>query len=110
MEESLRSGSVPLVIADLMAAPALTPVRRLTLAAETGTALTGTPPTAVILTPGQGGAAGIETRWHLSAQHKGEDRIWHLERNRARLEPPKAWSVLATDGDFKVESAPLNFA
>ena len=107
MEEALRSGTAALIVTELSDPPALTPVRRLTLAAEAGAALTGHAPTGVILTPGDGGAAGVESRWHLSPRHHGEARIWHLERRRARLEPPKAWTVTATSRDFLLEAAAL---
>jgi protein ImuA len=95
-EESLRAGAVALVVADLPAAPALTPVRRMHLAAQTGAETGGHAPLGLLLTPGDGGAQGIETRWHMAPAHEGEARIWHLERRRARTRPPRSWRVTQT--------------
>lgn len=95
-EEALRSGAAALVVVDLPAAPALTPVRRLHLAAEAGAAQ-GTPPLGLLLTPGEGGARGVESRWHMTPAHTGRVRQWRLERRRARTLPPCAWD-LAPDG------------
>lgn len=92
LEEALRSGAAPLVVADLAAPPAMTPVRRLHLAAEQGGA-SGPAPLGLLLTPDQGGAAGIESRWHMRAAHNGQRRIWHLERLRARNQPPASWRL-----------------
>lgn len=116
LEEALRSGTVPIVVGELPALPELTPVRRLQLAAEAGAEVArrdGTPaPVGLLLTPGDGGAAGIESRWHLAprpsdpAQAAGGRRLWRLERRRARLAPPAAW-VLQRDGADGFSTTPV---
>lgn len=115
MEEALRSGAAPLVVAELAEPPALTPVRRLQLAAEAGAEAArqsrDPAPVGLIVTPGDGGAAGAESRWHLAplpsapAQAAGGQRLWRLERRRARSAPPAAWT-LARDpaGSFTAET------
>ncbi len=94
VEEALRSGAAPTVIADLIEPPGLTPVRRLLLAAEQS----GTAPLGLILTPGEGGAPGVESRWFAAQSHTSDRTAWTVERRRARHDPVRAWLARRRDG------------
>lgn len=91
-EEALRAGAAALVVADLPAPPGLTPVRRLHLAAEAG-AGRGLVSLGLLLSAGDGGAQGVESRWHMAPAHTGPALRWRLERRRARTLPPAAWDL-----------------
>ncbi|MCX7889822.1 MAG: hypothetical protein N2422_08875 [Rhodobacteraceae bacterium] len=108
-EEALRAGAAPLVVADLPEPPRLTPVRRLQLAAETGAAaaigLRLAPPLGLLLTPGDGGAQGAETRWRLVPRHDPGHRRWRLSLLRARATPPAEWDLSSHSGGFVLAPA-----
>lgn len=107
VEEILRAGIVPLVIADIPGFPSLTSVRRLHLAAETGAREGREHPAALLLTPGDGGAQGCETRWYMEQKYTTDTAAWHLERRRARTLPPKAWRVTPEQRRFTIKPASL---
>jgi len=113
-EEALRSGACALVVAELTTPLRLTPVRRLHLAARAGAeaaaALGAPPPLVLLLTPGQGGCEGVETRWRMAPScsapasrlatpragpswAEGGEAAWRLELQRARLAPPRRWRL-----------------
>ncbi len=102
MEEALRSGAAPLVVAEVLVPPGLTPIRRLHLAAEAGLAAAHrdgtTAPLGLILLPGQGGAQGVESRWHMTPAPSrsllwSDEATWTLTRLRARMAPPARWHL-----------------
>lgn len=109
-EEALRAGVVPVVVAELPEPPGLTPVRRLHLAAQAGAGAMGAgapAPIALLLSPGEGGAAGVESRWHARPCHGPDRTCWRLERRRARTAPPAAFLLVShTGGRLRVEPAP----
>jgi protein ImuA len=115
MEEALRSGAVPLVLCDMAALPGLTPVRRLHLAAEAGAEAARhrgrLPPLGVVLTPGEGGAQGVESRWRLAPAPSGSSLIenrqaWRLDLLRARMAPPAHWQMWREpDGRIRAKTA-----
>ena len=106
-EESLRqlagAAAGGVVVAELAAPPGLTPVRRLHLAAggrteglQTLTVSGAGLPLGLLLLPQDGGAAGVESRWHLAPRRAMADPgqgAWRLERRRARGAGPAAWRI-----------------
>lgn len=107
-EEALRTGLMPLVVAELPEPPGLTAVRRLHLAAEAG-AEARAAPLMLLLTPGQGGAPGVETRWRVDPAPgwaRGGGPCWRIRRDRARMAPPAAWEMRRGGGELTLERIP----
>jgi protein ImuA len=103
IEEALRAGAVPLVVAEVPEPPRLTPVRRLQLAAEAGAQRGACQPVGLLLTPGDGGAAGVETRWRILPRHDAGKTRWRLSLLRARMAPVQDWTLLARpEGGFRL--------
>ena len=88
-EEALRSGAGGAVVVEMPDPPPLVAVRRLHLAAEAS----GHGALTLVLTPAQGGAVGVETRFALEAAHHAGQGRWRLTRLRARMAPVQSWDV-----------------
>ncbi|MBK5927544.1 hypothetical protein CCR87_09435 [Rhodobaculum claviforme] len=101
------TGAGGMVVADLAGPPGLVAVRRLHLAAGGADGGGSTLPLGLLLTPEDGGAQGIESRWHFapepspepsldaSPDHSPAHTAWRLERRRARGAAPAAWRLEA---------------
>ena len=93
MEETLRAGCIPLVISDLPKIPEFTAVRRLHLALKSNInndkICLG-----LLLTPQQGGARGVESRWQFTANHSKLNTEWLLECTKAKNIKLRKWKVI----------------
>ena len=122
MEEALRSGAAPTVIAATGAAADLTQGRRLLLAAEAGAALvsaeetrdrqTGAKPLALLLAPEGAASSAMETRWRADPAPSWAEGavaprwIWTLLKNKRgalgawtiEADPSAASGVLVLSG------------
>ena len=96
-EEALRSGAAPLVVAEPVEPAALTPLRRLQLAAEAGGgAGSGPPPLGLLLPPRSGVAGAIESRWMCEptpSWRAAQEARWRFSRIYAKAGPPSVWET-----------------
>jgi protein ImuA len=96
-EEALRAGAVPCVVLETTAPPALTPVRRLNLAAAAGGETAPAPPLCLILLPEGGAAGAVETRWWADPLPAQAAPRWRLSLLRDKAGPPGCWTATVAE-------------
>ena len=92
-EEAMRYAACPLIIVNISSFnPGLTSIRRINLA---GGKTKENVMVVLLKSEEYEGVQGVETRWHMAPIHDdiNLNRKWRLERLRARMAPPKFWSV-----------------
>tara|TARA_A100001011_G_scaffold166138_1_gene174854 strand:+ start:26 stop:700 length:675 start_codon:yes stop_codon:yes gene_type:complete len=103
-EEVLRSGLSEVTITELPVIPSALQMRRIRLAITSGVKLNNTKkPLGLILSPNEGGATNIESRWYASTlpcwynlTNKENDTLnqkWYLKRLFSKTDPIKQWSI-----------------
>ena len=91
VEETVHSGAAAAIVMETGKPPGLTAIRRIHLAAEKAKNQT----LILLLTPETGGAAGVESRWHIASAHeRPEENRYALTRLRARMAPPKVFTLI----------------
>jgi len=89
----MRYAACPLIIVNISSFnPSLTPIRRINLAGSK----TKENVMVILLTSDEyEGVQGVETRWHIAPIHDdiSSKRKWRLELLKARITPPKFWSI-----------------
>ncbi len=101
VEESLRIGIPPLIIAELEQIPTLTQIRRMHLAGKSCKS-SKIAPLPLILTPKDGGALGVETRWYIRPNHANTAYQWKLDLTRARLVPEKKFFLTGIRNQLEI--------
>ena len=97
MEEILRTSCIPLVVCDLPEIPNFTAVRRLHLALKSDIS-EHKKCLGLLLTPKNGGARGVESRWKATANHSKFYTAWHLECCKAQNIKPGKWEIIKKEG------------
>ena len=111
-EEVLRSGISELTITELPQVPNSLQMRRIHLAITSGVQSNNEKkPLGLILSPNEGGATSIESRWYISTLpywnnlNKKEvhnlGQKWYVKRLFSRTEPTKEWSIEAIHSQKK---------
>ncbi|MDA0362335.1 MAG: hypothetical protein O3A45_04960 [Proteobacteria bacterium] len=102
-EETLRFGSVSLIVIESTIYLELKSIRRLNLSAEIGRKEKNNQALCLLLTQGKGGTPGVESRWSMSAKHNFNETKWELECLKSRHQPLSLWELKNTNNKFTLD-------